>query len=106
MPDSAGPELPQTVSAAVSDVHSGPASGEIEYRRLNAERWIELPTKLRPEGEPGRASLIATVPESLEPGTYVFHADAADGAGNTASTTRRADGTEMALRKTPPPWSQ
>lgn len=103
VPDPTGPELPQTVSAAVSDEHSGPASGEIEYRRLNAERWIELATKLQPEGEPGTASLIATVPPSLDPGTYVFRANATDGAGNTASSTRRADGTEMALRKTPPP---
>jgi hypothetical protein len=103
VPDSTGPELPGTVSAAVSDEHSGPAGGEIEYRRLNAERWIELPAKLRPGGEPDMASLVATVPGSLEPGTYVFRADATDGAGNTASTTRRADGTEMALRKTPPP---
>ena len=102
-PDFAGPDLPPTVSAHVSDEHSGPAGGEIEYRRLNAEHWIELPTKLRPESEAGTASLIATMPDSLEPGTYVFRADATDGAGNTASTTRRADGTEMALRKTPPP---
>lgn len=103
VPDSTAPELPRTVSAVVSDEHSGPANGGIEYRRLNAERWIELPTKLQPGGEPATASLIATVPGGLEPGTYVFRADATDGAGNTASTTRRADGTEMALRKTPPP---
>lgn len=103
MSDSTGPELPRTVSAAVSDEHSGPAGGEIEYRRLNAEHWIDLPTKLEPGGAPGTASLIATLPDSLEPGTYVFRADATDGAGNIASTTRRADGTEMALRKTPPP---
>jgi hypothetical protein len=102
-PDSVGPELPQAVSAEVSDEHSGPASGKIEYRRLNAERWIELPTRLQSGGEQGTASLIASVPDGLDPGTYVFHAEAADGAGNTASTTRRADGTEMALRKTPPP---
>ena len=101
--DSVGPELPQTVSAEVSDEHSGPASGEIEYRRLNAERWIELPTKLQPNGAAGVATLAAPVPAGFDPGTYVFRADAKDGAGNTASTTRRADGTEMALRKTPPP---
>ena len=73
--------------------------GTISYKRLNAERWTELPTKLQAAGEPGAADLIASVPDDLEPGTYVFRADAADGAGNTASTTRRADGTEMALRK-------
>ena len=101
--DSTGPELPQTVSAMVSDEHSGPTTGEIEYRRLNADHWIGLPTKLQRGSESGRASLIAAPPSGLEAGTYVFRANAVDGAGNTASTTRRADGTEMALRKTPPP---
>jgi len=103
VPDATLPELPPTVSAVVRDEHSGPAGGQIEYKRLNAEHWIELPTKLQPGGDPGAARLTATVPDNLEPGTYVFRADATDGAGNTASTTRRADGTEMALRRTPPP---
>jgi hypothetical protein len=103
VPDQTGPELPQTVSARVSDEHSGPANGAIEYRRLNAERWIELPTKLQAGEKAGTASLIASVPQNLDPGTYVFSARAADAAGNTASTTRRADGIEMALRKAPPP---
>ena len=39
------------------------------------------------------------MPDDLGPGTYVFRADAVDVAGNAASTTRRADGTEMAVRK-------
>ncbi len=103
VPDPIGPDLPQTVSADVSDEHSGPAGGEIEYRRLNAEHWIGLPTKLQPGSESGKATLVALTPGSLEPGTYVFQANATDGAGNTASTTRRADGVEMAFRKTPPP---
>ena len=51
---------------------------------------------------PASASLLARTPD-LAPGTYVFRADAVDAAGNTASTTLRADGTEMAVRKTPPP---
>jgi hypothetical protein len=102
-PDPAGAELPAAISAKVSDEHSGAARGRIAYKRVNAEHWIELPTKLE-EGEgPGAGRLVAAVPSSLEPGTYVFRADAEDAAGNTASTTRRADGTEMALRKTPPP---
>jgi hypothetical protein len=101
--DSTGPELPQLVRAGVADEHSGPAAGTIECRRLDSERWIELPTKLQADdrGE-GMAHLVAAVPERLGPGTYVFRAVANDGAGNVASTTRRADGTEMALRKTPP----
>ncbi len=95
--------VPAQISAAVTDAHSHPASGSISYRRLNAESWIELPTKLGADpGGAGRATLLARTPD-LAPGTYVFRADALDGAGNTASTTLRADGTEMAIRKTPPP---
>ena len=101
--DPTGPELPQTVSAEVSDEHSGPASGEIAFRRVNGANWSELPTKLQAGEGPDSARLVASVPDNLDPGTYVFRADAVDAAGNTASTTRRADGTEMALRRTPPP---
>jgi hypothetical protein len=36
-------------------------------------------------------------------GTYVFRAEASDAAGNAASTSLRADGTQMAIRKEPPP---
>lgn len=89
------------VKATVADEHSGPAAGQIVYRRVDAERWTELPTKLVP-GEPGAAELVAPLPE-LGVGTYVFRADATDAAGNTASTTLRADGTQMAIRKLPPP---
>ncbi len=45
------------------------------------------------------AQLVAALPGDLGPGTYVFRADAVDGAGNAASTTRRADGVEMTVRK-------
>ncbi len=103
VPDQTGPDLPQSIAAEVSDEHSGPAEGEISYRRLNAEQWIELPTKTQAGDGPGTARLSANLPDNLGPGTYVFRADAVDAAGNAASTTRRADGTEMALRKTPPP---
>lgn len=102
-PDPVGAELPATVSAKVSDDHSGAAGGRIAYKRVNAEQWIELPTKLEEGEEPGSGRLVAPVPSSLEPGTYVFRAVAEDGAGNAALTTRRADGTEMAMRKVPPP---
>jgi hypothetical protein len=102
-PDAA--DLPRSVSAVIVDEHSGPARGQISYRRLNAERWIDLPTQMSDE-EPSTARLSAQLPDGLDPGTYVFRAEAADAAGNTASTTRRADGTEMALRKASPPVSQ
>ncbi len=100
VPDPAGAELPATVSANVSDEHSGPASGRIAYKRVNAEHWTALPSKLEKGEVADSARLVAPVP-SLEPGTYVFRADAEDAAGNASSTTRRADGTEMALRKLP-----
>jgi hypothetical protein len=89
------------VSAAVTDAHSGPASGQILYRRVDSERWIELPTKLASSG-PGAGDLVAPMPE-LGFGTFVFRAEAADAAGNTAATSLRADGTQMAVRRVPPP---
>ena len=97
-----GLEIPEQVRADVADALSGAASGTISYRRLGVEDWTALPTKLQPDAGTGKAVLLARTPD-LAPGTYVFQADALDGAGNTASTTLRADGTEMAIRKTPPP---
>ncbi|HET8955631.1 MAG TPA: hypothetical protein VFN18_08225 [Solirubrobacterales bacterium] len=87
--------------AEIADEHSGPHSGEILYRRVDAERWTELPTKLVPGGS-GAATLVAPMSE-LGVGTFVFRADATDAAGNAASTNLRADGTQMAVRRVPPP---
>jgi hypothetical protein len=92
----------QQVMADVSDEHSGPAGGGIFYRRVDAADWTELPTKLVPGGAPGKAHLVAPMPE-LGYGTFVFRADAVDAAGNSASTILRADGTQMAIRREPPP---
>jgi hypothetical protein len=92
---------PHEVSAEVSDALSGPASGTISFKRAGAPAWSELPTRLTAVGAPGTARLTAPLPE-LDPGTYLFRADATDAAGNTATTTRRADGTEMSLRREPP----
>jgi len=94
-------QIPDRIRAVIEDLHSGPASGAVFYRRLNAAEWIDLPTRV--EADPGgaKATLVARTPE-LEPGTYVFRADGADRAGNAVSTTLRADGTEMAIRKVPP----
>jgi hypothetical protein len=97
-----GDGVPEQVSAVLTDAHSGPAAGAISYRRLGAEQWTELPTRLEPGESADRASLVARTPD-LAPGTYVFRAEASDGAGNRASTTLRADGTEMAIRRVPPP---
>ncbi|HKO36785.1 MAG TPA: hypothetical protein VJU14_00270, partial [Solirubrobacterales bacterium] len=97
-------EAPETqLKADVTDLHSGPASGQLLYRRVDAEAWTELPTKLVGGGSPDRAHLVAPMPE-LGFGTFVFRADAADAAGNTASTTLRTDGTQMAVRRVPPPY--
>lgn len=90
------------VKADVSDPHSGPAAGQLFYRRVDADAWTELPTKLAAGDRPGVAHLVAPMPE-LGFGTFVFRADANDGAGNTASSTLRADGTQMAIRRVPPP---
>jgi hypothetical protein len=96
-----GPDLPEQLRAEIDDADSGPAGGSILYRRADSERWLELPGKLLPGDAPGRAHLVAPMPE-IAPGTYLFRADALDGAGNAASTTLRADGTQMALRKAAP----
>lgn len=98
-----GPGLPDPIRADVSDAHSGPVGGTIFYRRLGTERWVELATKFVPGALPDSAQLLTHLPNDLVPGTYVFRVDAVDAAGNKASSTRRADGTEMALRKAPPP---
>lgn len=87
----------EQVRATIVDAHSGPASGAISYRRLGGDEWIELPTRLQVEA-PDRALLLTHTPE-LSPGTYAFRAAAADGAGNVNTTTLRADGAEMTVRR-------
>jgi hypothetical protein len=87
--------------AEVLDPLSGPAGGAILYRRIDAERWVELPTKLAATDAAGRGQLVAPTPE-LGYGTYVFRADAIDAAGNEATTTLRSDGTQMAIRRVLP----
>jgi hypothetical protein len=96
-----GSGIPDHVQADVSDAHSGPASGTIYYRRSDSQTWTELPTKLVAGDAAEVGHLVAAMPE-IGFGTYVFRVDAADAAGNTASSTLRSDGTEMAVRKLPP----
>jgi hypothetical protein len=98
-------DLPDLVRASVHDAHSGPVQGDISYRRLGREEWVELPTKLVAGSTAGAAQLVAALPRSLDVGTYAFRAEVRDAAGNSTSTTRRADGIEMSLRKVPPPPS-
>ncbi|HEY2334755.1 MAG TPA: carboxypeptidase-like regulatory domain-containing protein [Solirubrobacterales bacterium] len=98
----AGDAVPEQIRAQLSDANSGPAGGEIHYRRLDSQQWTELPAKFQLGDSTGPAQLTARLPSDLGPGTYVFRADAVDGAGNAASTARRADGTEMTVRKVAP----
>ena len=95
----AGAEAPDQIAARITDAHSGPAAGEIHYRRLGSDGWTELPAKFQPGDAADNARMTARLPGDLAPGTYVFRAGAIDAAGNTASTTRRADGVEMTVRK-------
>jgi hypothetical protein len=96
-------EAPDTqLKAEVGDALSGPAAGQLLYRRVDAEGWTELPTKLVQGDAAGQARLVAPMP-ALDYGTYVFRADATDVAGNGASTTLRTDGTQMAIRRMPSP---
>ena len=91
---------PGQLRADLADAHSGPAGGTISYRRSDSQAWIELPTKLHGDGA-GAAHLLAPLPD-LGPGTFLFRAEASDAAGNTAATTLRSDGTQMAIRRVAP----
>ena len=57
-----GSDLPETVAATITDGHSGPAGGEISFRRLGAENWAELPTKFARDGAADSARLVAAHP--------------------------------------------
>jgi hypothetical protein len=98
-PAAAGDATASQIRAEINDAHSGPASGEIHYRRLDSQQWTELPAKFQRGNPADKAELVARLPSDLGPGTYVFRADAVDAAGNTATSTRRSDGTEMTVRK-------
>jgi hypothetical protein len=98
-PAAAGDAVATQIQAEINDAHSGPASGEIHYRRLDSQQWAELPAKFQRGAAAEKAELLARLPSDLGPGTYVFRADATDAAGNTASSTRRSDGPEMTVRK-------
>jgi hypothetical protein len=95
---STGGEATEQITAQIADAQSGPAGGEIHFRRLGSEQWTEMPAKLQPGEDAGSARLIARLPGDLTPGIYLFRADVLDAAGNKASTTRRADGVEMTVR--------
>ncbi len=87
------------VEAAAADPLAGPAAGTISYRRADLAEWIDLATKFHGE-EGGKATLTAPLPV-LGAGTWIFRAEAADAAGNVATTSLHADGTQMSIKVTP-----
>jgi hypothetical protein len=90
--DERAPHNPAEVRVATSDAHSGVAGGRIAIRKRGVADWHVL--EARREG----TELVATIPdERLERGTYELEATASDAVGNSATTTRRADGQEMVL---------
>ena len=73
------------MSAPVADALSGVVSGQIEIARQGTSTWTSLETKLAGE------RLEARVDDSaLPPGRYLLRASAADRAGNTGVTDKRA----------------
>ncbi|MGE5280803.1 MAG: hypothetical protein ACM3N0_00510 [Chloroflexota bacterium] len=88
---------PGSVAATVADADSGPATGRIYFRRADRDSWRALPTELERRA-PDSAELTAQLPKGLARGIYFFRATGTDAAGNEATTTRRADGSEMKVR--------
>jgi hypothetical protein len=90
---------PERIAAIVADQHSGPAGGEIAFRRVGTRGWRRLPTSLRRSPRhPTERELVARFPsERIRPGRYRFRAGALDAAGNRAATTRGGDGRAMVL---------
>jgi hypothetical protein len=87
------PSDPLRVAVNVHDSQSGLADGEIEIRRVGGSSWYPIDTRV--EG----SQLVGIVDdERFHNGSYRLRARAADGAGNEASTDRRANGAQMSLR--------
>ena len=103
-----GPACP-TRSAPTSPT-STPArpAGEIHYRRLGADPGPSCRRSSGPAKPPGAAQLVARLPDSLAPGTYVFRADAVDAAGNARldDAARRRHGDGAAQGAAPAPSEQ
>ncbi len=81
---------PSRVTVSASDALSGVADGVIELRRSGSTSdWLALDTSVVGD------SLSGNVPDDLDPGLYEFRATATDEAGNTATSSSRADGSPM-----------
>jgi hypothetical protein len=84
---------PDQLVAPVGDALSGVVSGGVDYRRADSQAWTPLDTELR-NGE-----LRARIDSNdLELGVrYEFRARATDAAGNSSTTSDRADGSDMSV---------
>lgn len=88
------PGHPEVIEARVADSPAGPdgSRGTIAVRPLGSDdRFESLPTEA---GEVLRARWDS---DAHPPGEYEFRAIGYDAAGNSSSTTQRADGSSMAL---------
>ena len=83
---------PTALTASVSDPLSGVGGGGIEISRAGSGTWRALSTRL--DGGVLRARLDDS---GFPAGRYALRAVAADRAGNTALSDRRADGTQATI---------
>ena len=89
------PQDPELIEARVSDALSGPdlSRGRISVRPAGSERQFEaLPTTTNGDRLQARWDS-----DAYPVGKYEFRATGYDGAGNSATTDRRANGTSMVL---------
>ncbi len=95
------PGDPELIQVRLRDPLSGPnpSRGWIGVRRVGSgDRFEPLPSEPAGNGLPAGEGLQARWDsDAYPPGDYEFWAIGYDGAGNAATTTRRSDGTAMAL---------
>lgn len=98
------PNRPTLLSAPVKDAVSGIALATIQVHNHAGGDWITLPTSIADtagnavSGYPKDANVSARFPDTQLPiGTYKVRLTGVDRAGNTLSTSRRTDGSEMTL---------
>ena len=86
------PVDPELVQVAVSETLSGIDTGSIEYRPQGGGTWTPLATEVVGGHLEARVDS-----EAIPDGSYEFRSIATDLAGNEATTTKRANGTDMVL---------
>jgi hypothetical protein len=83
---------PELIRAVVSDGHSGLATAKLYMRRVGADEWEPLDTRV--QGGEAQARVDSA---GLPAGNYEFRATTSDVAGNGAETTTRQNGDPMRL---------